>query len=430
MTPELKTRFLSATLLNIIIRQNGGLEEEFARVMAEMDKSSPLEQRDRMFVRLLLTTTLRRLGQIDDILSKFLKKKPDAVYVVDLLRLAVAQILFLKTPAHASVNTTVDLVKQSKFKGFAGLVNAVLHNVIRQGNSILEKQNSAELNTPKWLLKIWQEEYGVIEADNIADCSLEEAPLDFTVKEDPVKWATELGGIVMPNGTVRRNKNAVVPELNGFKEGSWWVQDLSASMPARLFKDINGKKVADVCAAPGGKTAQLICFGANVTAIDISKNRIKRLQENLSRLGFNAEICVEDALKWVENQKENSWDAILLDAPCSATGTLRRHPDVVLHRSEKDIDRLSSLQKELLLKMHKVLKKNGTLVYCVCSIIPKEGRLLIDEIEKENLFKRIPLSSEVPNEMISKNGDLTILPTLYKQFGGCDGFYAARLKKI
>lgn len=430
-TPELQTRALAVELLSAVARKGKGLEEEFAAVMDRQDKTAPLDVRDRTFVRLLATTALRRLGQIDDVLRRFLNKplSDKAAYVTDVLRIAAAQIVFLDTPPHAAVSTAVSLVKGGLFKGFAGLVNAVLRKVARDGKKITAAQNPAALNIPDWLFRQWASEYGKAAAEKIALAGLTEAPTDFTVKSDAGQWAEKLEAVVMPTGTLRREKSASVPALTGFEDGEWWVQDLSAALPAVLFGDLRGKKAADVCAAPGGKTAQMILGGADVVAVDISANRVKRLKENLDRLKLSARVVVSDARAWVEREQKAGYDAILLDAPCSATGTLRRHPDVVCHRTPADVERLNKTQRELLETMLTLLKPNGVLVYCVCSVLPSEGRKLVDAVVKAGLAERVPLTNEVPAEMISKAGDLTVLPFFYEQSGGCDGFFAARLKR-
>lgn len=430
-TPELQTRALAVELLSAVARKGKGLEEEFAAVMDRQDKTAPLDVRDRTFVRLLATTALRRLGQIDDVLRRFLNKplSDKASYVTDVLRIAAAQIVFLDTPPHAAVSTAVSLVKGGLFKGFAGLVNAVLRKVARDGKKIAAAQNPAALNTPDWLFRQWSSEYGKDAAEKIALAGLTEAPTDFTVKSDAGQWAEKLEAVVMPTGTLRRKKSASVPALAGFEDGEWWVQDLSAALPAVLFGDLRGKKAADVCAAPGGKTAQMILGGADVVAVDISANRVKRLKENLDRLKLSARVVVSDARAWAEREQKADYDAILLDAPCSATGTLRRHPDVVCHRTPADVERLNKTQRELLETMLTLLKPDGVLVYCVCSVLPSEGRKLVDAVVKAGLAERVPLTNEVPAEMISKAGDLTVLPFFYEQSGGCDGFFAARLKR-
>ena len=431
-SPDLLTRHLAVEIFDAVLRNGKGLEEEYSNRIERQEKISPLDIRDRTFVRLLVTVTLRRLGQIDDILSRFLKKPlSDKVsYVQNVLRITATQLVFLDTPPHAAVSTGVSLIKKDKrYNGFSGLANAVLRRIAQEGKSISEKQNPAELNVPEWLFKIWADEYGKKTAEKIALSALTEACLDFSVKSDPEIWAKRLEAVLMPTGTLRRGKPAFVPQLDGYGEGKWWIQDLSAAMPARLFHSLNGKNAVDLCAAPGGKTAQMILAGANVTAVDISENRIKRLKENLNRLNLNAETVCADIREWQKKQKKK-FDAVLLDAPCSATGTLRRHPDVILHRTPQDIERLADTQKQLLENAIAMMEDDAETVYCVCSVLPQEGRMIINDAVRSGLVKRIALTAEeVPEEMITPDGDLLILPFFYDDLGGCDGFYAARLKK-
>lgn len=430
--PDLLTRRLAVEIFDAVSRNGKGLEEEYADRMERQEKIHPLDIRDRTFIRLLVTVALRRQGQIDDIISRFLKKPlPDkAGYVLNVLRISTAQSVFLDTPAHAAVSTGVSLIKNDKrYNGFSGLTNAVLRRIANEGKTISEKQNPARLNIPEWLFTMWEKEYGKDTAEKIALSALTEACLDFSVKSDPEKWAERLEARLMPTGTLRREKQAFVPQLDGYDEGQWWIQDLSAAMPARLFHSLKGKKAVDLCAAPGGKTAQMILAGADVTAVDISGNRIKRLKENLNRLNMEARAVCADIREWQIKQNEK-FDAVLLDAPCSATGTLRRHPDVVLHRTPQDIARLADTQKQLLETAVNMMNDNAEMVYCVCSVLPQEGRMVIDEAVRSGSVERMALTDkEAPKEMITPDGDLLILPFLYENDGGCDGFYAARLKK-
>lgn len=434
-SPDLLTRHLAVEIFDAVFRQNKGLEDEYSFCMERQEKKQPLENRDRTFVRLLATVMLRRLGQIDDIIKHFLKHPlPDkAHYVQDILRISTAQLVFLDTPPHAAVSTGVSLVKQNKeFSGFSALTNAVLRRISQKGKQIAATQNPAQLNIPSWLYEKWEKEYGQENARKIADAGLQEAPLDFSVKTDHGLWAEKLQAVEMPTGTLRRAKPASIPSLPGFEEGNWWIQDLSAAIPARLFHSLNGKKTVDICAAPGGKTAQMLIAGADVTAIDVSAGRIKRLNENLNRLSLNARIICADARKWwtAEGKNSEKFDAVLLDAPCSATGTLRRHPDVAWHRTPQDIGRLNKTQSELLETAVDMMTDEGELIYCVCSVLPEEGRLIIDTAVENGLVERIALTTDdVPAEMITKDGDLCILPFYYETTGGCDGFFAARLKK-
>lgn len=432
MSSDLQSRRLSVSVFSAVVRKGRGLEEEFAAQISAQETRASLEPRDRMFVRMLVTTALRRLGQIDDLLKRFLKKpiSEKAFYVSDVLRLATAQLVFMDTPPHAAVSTAVALVKESPFSGFSGLTNAVLHRLAEQGKNLAQKQNAARLNTPAWLMREWEKAYGKEAADRIAAAALTEAPTDFTVKGDPALWAERLNAEPMPTGTLRRFESASIPALDGFEDGAWWVQDLSAAVPVSLFGDLTDKNTADLCAAPGGKTAQMAVKGAKVVAVDISARRIERLAENMKRLKLPVKTVADDAFDWIKGQKPETYDALLLDAPCSATGTLRRHPDVACHRTPDDVARLNVIQRYMLEKAVTLLKQDGVLVYCVCSILPSEGRDLINDVTAQGMFERIPVTeSDVPAEMVSPDGDLLILPSLYADKGGCDGFFAARLKR-
>ncbi len=432
---NLLSRQLAIDIFHRVLREGKNLEDEFSYQIDRQDKKAPLEPRDKMFIRLLVTLMLRRLGQIDDIISHFLQKPLDKkmFYIQDVLRLGTAQIVFLKTPAHASVSTSVNLVKKHKnFSGFSKLTNAVLRRISEKGKAILENQKPQHLNTPSWLFEMWEKEFGYETATKISLSGLKEPPLDFSVKSHPEQWCEKLESFLMPTGTLRRPKQTLIPQLEGFTQGQWWVQDLSASLPAKLFEDLKDKKAIDICAAPGGKTAQMIIRGAKLTAIDISEHRIKTLKENLTRLNLSCEVICQDVSAWWENERNKSerFDAVLLDAPCSATGTFRRHPDVLWHRTKEDITRLQQTQKKLLLTAIDMLKEGGELIFCTCSILPQEGRIIIDEMISSGLVKRRPLlSTELPFEMITKDGDLCVLPFFYEQEGGCDGFFASRLIK-
>lgn len=429
---DLSSRRLAVSVFSAVVRKGRALEDEFALQTAAFEAREPLETRDKMFVRMLATTMLRRAGQIDALLDAFLKKPlPEkAAYVRDVLRLSAAQLVFLDTPPHAAVSTGVNLVKSSPFAGFSGLVNAVLRRLAEKGKEMAAKQDAARLNVPDWLMKAWTDEYGADRAAGIAAAALTEAPVDFTVKSDPALWAERLKAEIMPTGSLRRFEQASVPALDGFAEGAWWVQDVSAAVPATLFPDLTGKKAADLCAAPGGKTAQMAVKGAKVAAVDVSARRVERLAENMKRLNLSVETVVADAFDWMEKQPVGSYDAVLLDAPCSATGTLRRHPDVAFHRTPQDVSRLNGIQRRLLEKAADLLTADGVLVYCVCSVLPSEGRALIDGFTARGGFARDSVTEkEVPAEMVSKDGDLLILPSLYADRGGCDGFFAARLKR-
>ncbi len=387
---------------------------------------------DRAFAQLLAKTVLRRLGQIDDIFQRFLEHplKPSASRIMHTLRLGAAQLIWLETPPHAAVHSAVEMTKQVKMEKFGGLVNAVLKKVAQDGLRLVQQQDAAKLNTPRWLWQSWEIAYGAETARRIADMHLLEPPLDITVKRDPAFWADQLGGVVLPMGSVRLRETRNITQLKGFQEGSWWVQDMAATIPARLLGDVTNRRVIDFCAAPGGKTAQLAAGGAKVSAVDRSKERIAMLKTNVHRLRLQAEYVTTDASKWLPAFAP---DAILLDAPCSATGTLRRHPDVAWHRKVSDISRLVEAQKGMLWHALDILKPGGKLVYSVCSLQPEEGEQLIAQLLNERKDVRLmPVRATelgLPEECVTGKGEVRTLPCHLAELGGMDGFYAAVLKK-
>lgn len=394
---------------------------------------SSMSPSDKAFAQLLAKTALRRLGQIDAILSQFLERPlaPSASRVMHTLRLGVVQLIWLDTPPHAAVHSAVEMTKQLKMEKFGGLVNAVLKKVAQGGKAIADAQDAARLNTPQWLWESWEKAYGPDTARRIAEMHLKEPPLDISVKSDPAFWAEQLGGVVLPiGGSVRLRDTRNITQLKGFSEGSWWVQDLAATIPARLLGDVREKRVIDLCAAPGGKTAQLAAGGAKVSAVDMSKERIAMLKTNVHRLKLQADYVTTDASKWLPAIAP---DAILLDAPCSATGTLRRHPDVAWHRRPEDIARLVVTQAKMLRHAFDMLKPGGILVYSVCSLQPEEGEEQITSFLAER--KDAVLTPVDPaiigglTECITGRGELRTLPCHLAELDGMDGFYAAVLRK-
>ncbi|MDX2113211.1 MAG: transcription antitermination factor NusB [Alphaproteobacteria bacterium] len=412
-------------------------------LMHTLDKAKPLDgfwpqdryfqmlsPSDRAFAQLLVKTTLRRLGQIDALLAQLMEKPVSAPRIVHTLRLGAAQLLFLGTPPHAAVHSSVELAKQLKLERLSGLVNAVLKKIAQDGAKLISTDDAAAICTPAWLYASWLSAYGKDTAHAIASSHLSEAPLDISVKKNPAQWAETLGGQLLPNGTIRLAQARGLTQLAGFAEGEWWVQDVAASLPAMLLGNVKGRQVIDLCAAPGGKTAQLIAAGAKVTAVDQSKERMALLKANLHRLKFSADYVVANALKYTP---ASAPDAILLDAPCSATGTARRHPDVLRHRTSDDISRLTQTQAALLERAADMLKPGGTLVYAVCSLQPQEGEAQIEKFlaqRKDMALQAIrPADIGGLTECITKRGELRTLPCHLAESGGMDGFYAVILNK-
>jgi 16S rRNA (cytosine967-C5)-methyltransferase len=431
--PGFAARRAAADIIEGVIRRRRALDE----VLDSMHELDALEDRDRALTRALAATVLRRLGTLRHLVGALLERglPPQAPRAETALLLGAAQILFLDVPDHAAVDLSVRLAQADRYAArFAGLVNAVLRRVAREGKARLAALDVPSLDTPAWLLARWTETYGAETAHAIAAANGREPALDLTVKSDPDFWAAKLDGRVLPTGSVRTVAHGAVTALPGFAEGAWWVQDAAAALPAHLFGDIAGRRVADLCAAPGGKTAQLATAGARVTAVDRAPARLSRLRENLARLLLQADLVCADATEWLPDEK---FDAVLLDAPCSSTGTIRRHPDVPWLKSPADIAKLSGLQRRLIDRASALTKPGGTLVYCTCSLEPEENEQIVAELlARDDSVRRAPIAAADVfgrGEFVNKNGDLRTLPYELEdadsRFSGIDGFYAARLTK-
>lgn len=416
-------------ILDAVLHKNRTLDD----VLAEPVQLAAFERRDRGFIRLLVATTLRRLGQIDALIDHCLHKPlpPGARPVRDVLRLGVAQLVFLNIPPHAAVDQSVELASGLGHSRFKSLVNAVLRRLTAEGQSLAAQQNAPRVNTPGWLWRSWADAYGEDRADAIAEANGREASLDITVSRDPQDWGRRLGATVLPTGSLRRPPGGAVEELAGFGEGAWWVQDAAAALPARLLGDVADRSVIDLCAAPGGKTAQLVAAGARVTAVDRSAPRLRRLADNMSRLGLPVEQVAADAALW---KPKSPADAVLLDAPCTATGTIRRHPDILWSKSPRDLERLSHVQERLLRAAINMVRPGGRLVYCTCSLQPEEGPMRIEALLAEGApVEREPIDpAEIGGEaeFVTSQGELRTLPSQWPDLGGIDGFYAVRLRRL
>ena len=382
----------------------------------------------------MATVTIRRLGQIDDAIAR-LRDQPHPIRPAaaqHLLRLGAAQLMFLQTPAHAAVATAVDLAEARALGRSKGLVNAVLRRLSREMAAILGEQDEARLNLPDWLWSRWTEYYGEDTTRAIVHQQLGEPALDVTLRSgaEASQWAERLGAQLLPTGSLRRAMGGRIEELPGFTEGAWWIQDVAAALPVRLFGDIAGKTAFDLCAAPGGKTAQLAATGAAVTAVDRSAPRLALVQSNLNRLALSAELVNADALAW---QPSGLADAVLLDAPCTATGTMRRHPDIALGKAAEDLVKLMRLQEALLDRAALLVRPGGRLVYCTCSLESEEGEGQIARFLAGNPnFARIPVRAEelgITDDAVTPEGDLRTLPCHLAEYGGMDGFFAARLER-
>ena len=397
-----------------------------------------LATRDRAFARLLVATVLRRLGQIDAALAARIARPLPArsAMAQHVLRLGAAQLAYLGTPPWAAIDSAVALARAFELGAQAGLVNAVLRALVREPPALLaaDAPDAARRNTPDALWQRWAAAYGHATALRIATSHLAEPPLDFTVRQDAALWAVRLGATLLPSGSLRRNDGGAVTELPGFAEGAWWVQDAAAALPARLLGDVAGKRAIDLCAAPGGKTLQLAAAGAEVTAIDIEAGRLARVERNLARTGLAARTVCADARTW---RPDALADAVLLDAPCSATGTVRRHPDILCRKGEVAIRAMPALQDALLDAAAAMLAPGGVLVYAVCSLEPAEGPARIAALLARNPhLRRVPVRArEVPSlaalepSALTPEGGLRTLPCHWAERGGMDGFYAARLER-
>ncbi len=426
---EASARGAAAAIVASVLDQGMLLDDVFHECVDGLDA------RDRAFARLLATTTLRRLGQIDDLLNRFLSKPvgTKARFVMHALRLGAAQWLFLDTPAHAAVNHSVELVGRNR--AYRGLANAVLRRIVREGKLIVENQDTERLNMPDWMWSRLNADYGETLTRAMARAHMAEPPLDLSVKDDPQACAEAVDGEVLPWNSVRRWGGGSVADLPGYAEGHWWVQDAAAALPARLMisalaGDTTGR-IADLCAAPGGKTAQLAHAGFRVSAVDRSAKRLQRLNDNMARLGFAVETVASDIRKW---QPGSRFDGVLLDAPCTASGTLRRHPDAAFVKRAQDVDSLAGVQSALLGRAVDMLQPGGILVYCTCSLFHHEGERQIEALlDNDNRLQRVPVTApEVGGveELINRHGDLRTLPCHLPDAGGLDGFYAARLRRM
>ncbi|WP_113912170.1 RsmB/NOP family class I SAM-dependent RNA methyltransferase [Roseovarius dicentrarchi] len=383
-----------------------------------------LEAPDRARAQRLATQTLRGMERADRVLAKHLRKAPP-LPVMNILRLGTVE-LCLGGDAHGVVNDCVGLVAGDKrFVRLKGLVNAVLRKVAADGPAEWARLRVPHL--PKWLRAPLSEAYGAKAVAGFEAAHFAGAPLDLTAKGDAAALADALGGTVLPTGSVRVHNAGQVSALPGFEAGDWWVQDAAAAIPARALNAAPGEAVLDMCAAPGGKTLQLAATGADVTALDISDARMARVRENLKRTGLKATLVTGDALT-----HQGNYDAILLDAPCSATGTIRRHADLPHARDGSEIGDLIALQAAMLDRALSLLNPGGRLVYCTCSLLPDEGECQIDDA----LLRHSGLSVDraaldlpgIDPAWITDEGGLRLRPDYWGDIGGMDGFYIAVLK--
>ncbi|MCO6386995.1 RsmB/NOP family class I SAM-dependent RNA methyltransferase [Aliihoeflea sp. 40Bstr573] len=435
-TPGLAARRVAVRLLSAVIDTKTPLDG-----LTDGEHGHPqyraLDARDRGLVRAILTTALRHRMSIQALIDARLDRKlpSNAAALNHILHVGAAQLLFLDIPDSAAVDLAVTHAKlDPRTRRFANLVNAVLREIGRRKERALPAVLAKTVEAPEWFAERLDAAYGKDHARAILDMHRHEAAIDLTVKSNPQEWAHKLGGFVLPTGSVRLTSvDGAVSELPSFGDGEWWVQDAAAALPARLMGNIEGKRVADICAAPGGKTAQLALSGAHVTAIEKVANRAKRLAGNLERLKLDVEIVVADLF---EHRPDQLYDAVLLDAPCSSTGTIRRHPDVLWTKTPDDISRLAALQRRMLDHAATLVKPGGTILFCNCSLEPEEGEAMIATALAENkALERVPFAAgEFPfvDGFLDADGAVRTtpagLPDAVHKRAGLDGFYTVRLR--
>ena len=438
--PGLESRLLAIEILSAVLVNRRGLDDSLEQAFST-DRFKALEPRDRGFGRLLAVSVLRNKHKLQTIIDGLLDRplKASASRANLILLLGAAQLLELSAPAHAVIDTAVNLCRQHRSTGgFDRLTNAVLRRVDKQETRDRYKTISVTENYPAWMIARWRRAYETDIAEQIASACLTEAPLDISVKSNPQAWAEQLEGIVTANGSVRRKNDGKIEDLTGYDEGSWWVQDAAATIPVQLLGYINGWKVAAICAAPGGKTAQLAARGAEVVAVDLSHERLRRVEANLMRLKLSAELQEADATDWSSDAAGMEFDAVLVDAPCTASGTIRRHPDILHLKQADDVRKLAITQAQILANAAGLVRNGGTLVYCTCSLEPEECEMQIEEFLAQNSsFARSPIKSDEFDgleEFITPAGDIRTLPFHWSDYEdglkGIDGFYASRLLKI
>jgi len=419
----LAARKAALSLLSQVLRQRRPLD-------TQLDALKNLPPRDAGFARALASQSLRHFGSLDATIRHFVPK-PLAPHkagpAMEILLLGACELLILKGAAHAAVDAANNLAAaDNKAVHFKSLINAVLRRVAREGESVRSGRDTTRLNTPDWLWARWSAQYGADVARAIADAHMKEAPLDIILKNDGVAYPES-----QPLFDLSRRVSAEsrVEELPGFDEGGWWVQDAAATLPVALLGNIAGRRVIDLCAAPGGKTLQLAARGGEVTAVEIEPQRAARIRENLTRTGLSADIVESDVRDF-----GGTAPLVLLDAPCTATGTIRRHPDLPWIKSASDITAQTTLSYDLLESAAAMVEPGGLLVFAVCSLEREEGEEQIAAfLDSHPEFARVPVTAEELSghgEWVTAEGDLRTLPCHLADQGGMDGFYAARLKKL
>lgn len=434
--PGLAARQAAARLLAAVVDRKISLDG-----MLDENNGNPayraLPPADRALTRAILNAALRHLPQIEAMIASLLQTPlPEgARALVHVLNVAAAQILYLDIPDRAAVDLAVEQANlDPRNRRFASLTNALLRRLSREKETLLADFGSRVPSLPAWFFDRLVEIYGTDHAKAIAEAQSVPAAVDLTVREDASLWAEKLGGILLPTGSIRLSHyRGLISDLEGYQEGAWWVQDAASAIPARLFGDVRGKRIVDLCAAPGGKTAQLIAAGAEVTTLDMSASRLKRLQENLDRLQMKADLLEGNA---GEFKPDSLFDAALLDAPCSSTGTVRRHPDIPWTKSMDDIRKLAGVQERLLRHALTVVKPGGLVVFSNCSLDSLEGEEMVKRVLAECGASRVPVTpSMLPGlaDALTAEGEVRTTPAMLRRDdpaeSGLDGFYACVLRR-
>lgn len=434
--PGLQARQVAAKIISAVIDKKTSLDGMF-----DAHHGNPayreLNDADRALVRAILNSSLRQLPRIDAMIGSLLQTPlPEGARSLNhILTIGAAQILYLDVPDHSAVDLAVEqALIDPRTKRFGNLVNAILRRMSREKEHLLSTIGEATPVFPRWFEDRLLHSYGKEETDRIAEVFLSPAAIDLTVKSNSQGWAEKLGGRVLPTGSVRlAGYSGAIPYLHGFDDGEWWVQDAAAAIPVQLFGSLDGKRIVDLCAAPGGKAAQLATMGAEVTALDQSGNRLKRMKENFDRLKLDVATL---EMNTVDFRPDDLFDAALLDAPCSSTGTIRRHPDVLWTKGPDDIEKLANVQEKLLRHAHTVVKPGGTVVFSNCSLDKREGEEVVAHVISDGLYSMIPIDpANWPGleDAVTPLGEMRTTPAMIPAeggyAGGLDGFYAAVLRR-
>ena len=394
-----------------------------------------LSKTEKSLVNMTILTMLRRNGEIESIVNKFLKKplKPKHDTIKNIIRLSTTQILYLNLPDHSIVNGYVDIVKEIR-PGYENLVNGILRNICRNKKNLLKANNTIK-NLPDWIKNGWSKSLNREIVNEISKILVNIPKTDIHIKKkiiDKKDWEFELGGQLVFNNIIRLNNTKKISELVGFKDGDWWVQNAAASIPVKIienyFRTSTQISVLEVGSSPGGKTIQLLDAGFLVTAIEKSPNRIKKLKDNLKRVNLKCEVLDVDLDKF---QTTSSFDCCLLDVSCTSSGIVGRKPEILVLK--KSVNELVLNQEMVINKASKLIRKNGILVYCVCSLMFEEGENQTKKfLERNRNFRKIDLEKIFSKkfDFHFKNKDIMTLPINYKNLGGLDGFYISCLQKF